>query len=349
MKSQKKPEQQAQIAAIKARLNKAIDAAGFKMNPLTEAINNSDFTFDVNYNTVKKLLNTNTDAIDICTLIAICRFLNLDTSYILSPPETPDPEVNIPSNTSKFKHLDDPLYLGHFYGYFYSPNPTSNRLLSFELEMKNEKKKASAVLEYVYRSMTGTDSLPDSTVLRGVPIHDTVHDNVFIQLTNDQGNVCYFYFARQVLLRRELYFRRGVMITSSIQGPQPPLVENFVMFSRKVPKSKEIYIPGLLADISSTFYVSESALNKLRNEKSVVAKFYQEFEYLLTHDRNDAYYPIDEQNILSCVSPKMNRFDIIKALLLLKGESTSAKRYVYDEGDIYGSFADRYLTISDND
>ena len=148
MKSQKKPEQQAQIAAIKARLNKAIDAAGFKMNPLTEAINNSDFTFDVNYNTVKKLLNTNTDAIDICTLIAICRFLNLDTSYILSPPETPDPEVNIPSNTSKFKHLDDPLYLGHFYGYFYSPNPTSNRLLSFELEMKNEKKKASAVLEY---------------------------------------------------------------------------------------------------------------------------------------------------------------------------------------------------------
>lgn len=34
MKSQKKPEQQAQIAAIKARLNKAIDAAGFKMNPL---------------------------------------------------------------------------------------------------------------------------------------------------------------------------------------------------------------------------------------------------------------------------------------------------------------------------
>ena len=89
------------------------------------------------------------------------------------------------------------------------------------------------------------------------------------------------------------------------------LFRSFVMFSRKVPKSKEIYIPGLLADISSTFYVSESALNKLRNEKSVVAKFYQEFEYLLTHDRNDAYYPIDEQNILSCVSPKMNRFDII--------------------------------------
>ena len=347
MRSQKKPEQQAQIAAIKARLNKAINAAGFKMNPLTEAINNSDFTFDVNYNTVKKLLNTDTDAVDICTLIAICRYLNLDTSYILSPPDTPDPEVNTPSSTSKFKHLDDPLYLGHFYGYFYSPNPTSKRLLSFELEMKNEKSKSSAVLKYIYRSMVDTDSNTEPTVLRGTPIHDTVHDNVFIQLTNDQGNVCYFYFARQILLKRELYFRRGVMLTSSIQSPRPPLVENFVMFARKVPKSKEIYIPGLLADISSTFYVSESALNELCAKYPIVAKFYQEFEYLLVHDKKEAYYPISEQNILSCISPDMDRFDIIKALLLIKGASTSEKRHVYDEGDIYGPFADRFLTISD--
>ena len=68
-----------QIQAIKERLNEAVTRSKLNINQLTDAINETN-DIEVNYGTVNNVLNTRKDALDLTTVIAICRYLHLDTA-----------------------------------------------------------------------------------------------------------------------------------------------------------------------------------------------------------------------------------------------------------------------------
>lgn len=78
-----------QIQAIKERLNEAVTRSKLNINQLTDAINETN-DIEVNYGTVNNVLNTRKDALDLTTVIAICRYLHLDTAMVLSRPGTKD-------------------------------------------------------------------------------------------------------------------------------------------------------------------------------------------------------------------------------------------------------------------
>ena len=101
-----------QIQAIKERLNEAVTRSKLNINQLTDAINETN-DIEVNYGTVNNVLNTRKDALDLTTVIAICRYLHLDTAMVLSRPGTKD--TTYQSNGSfldsgNFTVLDDPKY-----------------------------------------------------------------------------------------------------------------------------------------------------------------------------------------------------------------------------------------------
>jgi len=339
-----------QIASIKNRLNTIIfDERRMTVYKLRKSIANSPNLYEVNYNTLANTLSLASSALDLLTVVAICRCLNLDTAYILSPPGTPDPgDAGRKASNAKFKMLDDPHYLGLFHGFLYTPNPEKRELIRFDLQLKwDEEKEPSAILTYYDNPVDVHNQVnPDTRIFYGIPYLDTLHSNVFIQFTNSQGDYYYFYYSRQALRSHNMYFRRGIAVTASWITTMDPMTQSFVMFALEVPNSKLHYIPGLLADVSPIFYVSDDDMRRLRSEYAVVDTFFQHFSHILEHDAALAF-PINEENILTSNSADMSRDDIIRALLLLKGASTGLARHVYSEKDVYGSFSKTYLQQPD--
>lgn len=72
-----------QIQAIKKRLNDAVKRTNLNVHQLTDAINQKN-DIEVNYNTIRNVLNYKCDALDLTTVIAISRYLHLDTAILPS-------------------------------------------------------------------------------------------------------------------------------------------------------------------------------------------------------------------------------------------------------------------------
>lgn len=337
-----------QIKAIKERLNKAVFRdLNINANKLARAIADRDDLYDVSYNTLSAMLDLDSTALDLYAVIATCRCLNLDTAYIMSPPGTPEPLTMTERGYEKFSVLDDPRYLGKFYGYLYTPNPERNEIIRFELEIKEVLNTTTATLTYHGKPVDVHNQVQDDTrVLHGTPYRDNLHANISIQFTNDMGDYYFFYYTHQRLRSHDLYFRRGVAITASSVTTTPPLLQNFVLFALEVPQSKMHFIPGLLADVSPVFHITEDRMKELCAEYAIVETFYENFKHILEHD-SQRVYPISEAVILSSPSPKMGKYDIAKALLLLKGASIEPSRHVFDELDTYGAFSKVYLQQPD--
>lgn len=333
-----------QIQAIKKRLTSALDKSGWSTYQLTNEINNQPDSLGANYNTVKNTLDFSSDALDMITVISICRCFHLDTAYILSPPATADLDFTCSQDDGgKFVVLSAPKYFGTFHGFLYTSNHKSKDLVKFKLDLQNSSTGPHATFTYYAQAKTVNGEVKSSErTLYGIPVFDTVHSNIFIQLTNDLGDFYFLYYTRQHFRTQSLYFRRGISITATSLHSHSPLLQNFVMFANPVPDEKMKYIPGLLSEVSPVFRISKPELDKLMKEEPVVAAFYKAYQHILDHDAV-LTYPISETQILSSISPSMDEYDTIKALLLLKDASSSSKRVVYDELESFSAFSKNYL------
>lgn len=336
---------QEQIQAIKRRLNAAVKRSKLNMNQLTDAINNEN-DIEVTYNTVRNTLNPSKDALDTATVIAICRYLHLDTSMIFSPPGTQD--TTLQSNdqylsNGKFTILSDSKYLGTFHGFYYSPNHQSPELVRFDLEIKEKNGNAAATMYYHGRP-TSVEGIPrtDPRILYGTPYVDNLHSNIFLLLTNDSGDFYFLYFNWQHFRSHGLYFRRGIALTPSSLRDNPVLFMNFVLFALPVSDEDIPFVSGLLADVFPSFIISEEKANQLRNTEPLVETFFQQYGYILEHEKQSMYI-VNETQLLATEHPSMSDIDMIKALLLIKDASSSPKRIVYEDIEAFSAFSKNYL------
>ena len=333
-----------QIKAIKNRLNRLVFPDGeTNISRICELIKQTEGLYSVPLNTLYRLFSEQETAADLCALVAVCRCLDLDIAYILSPPE-PNAEKGASGTAAKkFPVLRDPRYLGMFHGFFYTPNPERDELIRFDLELKKTTYTTTATMTYygkpvdVYQQV-----MPDVRILQGTPYLDEFHSNIHIELTNEAGDYYFLYFTRQRLRSHDLYFRRGIAITPSSVSTNAPLLQNFVLFAREVSDDKLTFVHGLLADVSPEFYIEKAKLRQLCEEYPVVQRFYQSFEHILEHDVVSVY-PINEEAILAANQSGLDRSDIVAALLLLKGGSIATRRQVFEDLDAYGTFSKNVL------
>lgn len=130
----------------------------------------------------------------------------------------------------RFSILDDPKYLGKYYGYFYSPKKTNQMIDSFSLELKKENGKTVARLSVDYRSIKNNGQIKIvNKVLEGTPIL-VKPSSIYIVLTEGTGqfNILSFSYVHYNL--NNLYFRRGAMLTHGRDATRQPLMQSFVMF-----------------------------------------------------------------------------------------------------------------------
>ena len=317
-----------QIQAIKQRLNDALDRSKLNINQLTDAINESN-DIEVNYGTVRNVLDRKKDAIDLTTVIAICRYLHLDTAMVLSRPGTKD--TTYQSNGSfldsgNFTVLDDPKYFGKFHGFFYSPNHKSPELIRFELEIIKKNGQTTATMYYHGRP-TSVEGKPytDPRILYGTPYVDARHSTIFLLLANETGDFYFLYFNWQHFRSHGLYFRRGIALTPSSLRDNPVLFTNFVLFALPVDDADIPYVSGLLAEVYPVFWISQEKANQLRAKEPLVETFFQTFGYILEHEKQPMY-TINETQILNTSNSHMEEMDVIKAMLLLFFASTFSSK-----------------------
>lgn len=126
----KSDEKLKQISAIKERLNTELTKfkeMGGSIYALLDILEKK-YKFNLSYDTLNKTLSTgNTTTLDFFCVLALCRYWKLDISYILSPAdskEKPMPAADSMISSMKYKVLDDPAYLGTYYGYLSSNKKT---------------------------------------------------------------------------------------------------------------------------------------------------------------------------------------------------------------------------------
>lgn len=330
----------AQKGAIKARLNKVYTESGFnKYKLLKELINSTGI--ELNYDTLSKTLDFSSNSLDIFCIIAMCRYFNLDIAYILSEPDNPVSAIYNVENqfvSERYSILDDPKYLGKYYGYFYSPKKNSQMIDSFKLELKIERSKTVAILDIDYHSINRDGQMKiTNKVMKGTPIL-AKPSNIYIVFTEGRGqfNILSFSYVHYNL--NNLYFRRGAMITQGRDATRQPLMQSFVMFDKKLSESDMKYVPGFLLLYDSIFHIPAKEMEGLIQEHSEVKNLYNELSYIF-ESNSQQYYKVNETQILASVGNNTPKKDIIKALQILKAHATDAKRIYYPEIDDFSEFS----------
>lgn len=323
-----------QISVIKERLNTELtkyQKMGGSVHALLKILE-EEYHFDLSYDTLNKTLTTgNTTTLDFFCVLALCRYWKLDISYIMSPPnnmEKPMPAADSMVSSMKYKVLDDPAYLGTYYGYL-SSNKKENTDLH-KLCLKIERSKDGSFTAYLtvesrVTGKNGTQALRKE--LHGVPILSTLNQNIAITLTDEIGNFFFLYTNYAEYLTPRVFYRKGIAVTSAATGEREPVMQTFVLFDRPVPEKNLCYIPGLLFPPQDVVTISEDSLNVLAEEFPVVAQLVENFQYLIKEHR-EIIYDINEVSILAEKS-SMSREDRLKALALLKEKSVSADKFFF--------------------
>lgn len=329
-----------QMTAIKNRLLNHFHNSGLSIYKLLEEIKDAS-GFSLNYDTFRKTLDPNSTTLDIYSVIALCRYWNLDLSYILSSPdntEIPMPSTENLVNSSKFSILNDPKYAGTYYGYIHSAKKVFSHIDYFELTISEScgKFQADMVLHAFGTANEGRRTEVQKH-LTGVPIH--VHPNaIFIILTNDAGELFIIFFNYVPYRSNNLYFKLGFLMTCATEISRPVLMQKFALFSQPVPPAKMKYIPGFLLLNDHTFHIPASVVDQLKNTEPSVQKLFDDFGYLLEYSRKDVYC-INESQFLNSYSSSLSSNDIHKALTILKSFASDANRIVITDSTALAEFS----------
>lgn len=331
-----------QILAIKDRLNKAVDQSGLNINKLKDELNNK-YDYEIHYETLSNTLkHSKLKSLDMICVIALCRYFNLDIAYVLSEPDNPALELYASENqfvSERYSILDDPKYLGDFYGYFYSPKQRNDLIDDFHLSLKPEHGKTVARLTVTYHS-TQKNNKPKATQkeLVGTPIL-VKPSSIYIVFTEGNGQFIIFSYSYVVYNENTLYFRRGAMITRGRDANRQPLLQSFVLFKNKLSEQAvKDFVPGFLLLYDSIFHVPAHTVNELSESHSEIAHLLNDYDYIFK--KNLKYtYEINEAQLLASVSKKESKDDVIKALQLLKAHATDATRIYFPENEDISEFS----------
>ena len=338
-------ERKNQFSAIKKRLNKVFDSSGLTINGLKNKLNEG-CDVEINYETLRKTLSFDCSTLDIYCVIAMCRALNLDIEYILSEANNPadtifyEETLHIPEG---FAELNDEKYLQKFYGYFYSSKRNNPSVDTFSLEIRREGARTVATLCITYSSINpgGGERVIGKKILTGRPILIN-SQNIYIVFTGSRGSFYVFSFGYVQYNVRNLYFRRGAILTQGRDTNLQPMLQSFVMFDREVKEESLDVVKGLLLLNDNTFHISSESLNILIEKDENVAKLVSDLKYIFDHNCQ-TYYSVDELQILNSLNGSLSRTDALRALQLMKSYSTDAKRIYFSESDDYSELS-KFLT-----
>ena len=162
--------------------------------------------------------------------------------------------------------------------------------------------------------------------------------------TNNSGDFYILYYDCQPLRTLNLYYRRGIVLTtSSLQGHHP-LIQSFVLLKRNVSASDNIR--GLLGNVDPKFYITKEDMEYLCAQNNDISEFFKKYEYLLKPNCRSVY-ELDEDVLLS-LSNKSEINSLVNVILKLKTKSIIKPRTVYKEHEEFIKYGKEVLQMAQN-
>ena len=299
----------------------------------------------ISYSTFRNTLTAcEKGSADLYTILALCHHWHIDTSFIFSAPEVDEermPPISdmISLSNGNFVILDDAGYMGKFYGYMHSQNTNYKKhLVEFELIIGEENGRVEATMNYVGPS-------GNKRVFHGIPIRSTKRSTIFIIFTMEDGNYFIFQYGYKKYAIRNLYYRKGLALTTS-SVTYNPMVQSFVLLERSIIERKKKYIDGILPLADSEFYISKNEYQALVNSIEVVKKFDERLSFLFSMDE-DIVYQISENQIYDTLQKRsyqdIDLEEVSSALNVLKDHSLAPTRLQYGNCQPAAAFARRFL------
>lgn len=300
-------------------------------NKLFNAINGQPY--EINRTTLTKSIE-GPGSLNLMCVISLCKRFNIDPAWLFAHPDVNDDEFSEMNFTEgkRFQEFNDQHYNGPFFGYCYSQKSVSYEIDSFTLNISSENKKANLKI------CINKDSIREYI---GTPIL-VAPDTVYILFKSDLGEYIFMTFTYAEYKTARMYYRRGAFSTHSREQKRCPLIQNFVLFDRKIDMDEEHQklISGLLSINSDIIHIPEERFKAICEDE----KIKKTFDSLLSIDgspvtfRPHQYYTINESSFIKAINPD-NIKEAVYTLLLLKSVSTDPKKISYPDNEIYSKFS----------
>lgn len=340
-----------QYNAIKERLikhfNHLQEQQGLTISAVQLQLASADDGFDVSYTALRDVLTPNNNKVpNLCIIIGLCRIWHLDYAEILASPESgTEISPSLDALTAKSKVLDDPKYLGTYYGYMYSRNKKRTEIASFELSLKKIGTSVNAQMHlHTTPSTVSGERKPFRQTFTGTPLLLNKVNIIFLLLTSESGDFYSLYFDYQTYNFDRLYFRKGIAITTE-SNSNKPMFNNFLLFQKPINKTKrEKIFPGMLKIIDTTFVVPKKHIDAFIKNNHLHKLLHKYCDPIERKYRE--VYLIKPKQLLDNVENELDNDEIIEAmqfLFTLQGLSLSPERIEYSNLDGLPGFAKKYL------
>ena len=254
-----------------------------------------DMGISISEQTFDSLFDPQSDrsSIDISTVVAICKELDLNISQVLAYPEETILDNKNERQFNKFedyfKVLNDKNYNGTFYLYFFRTSGTDtsfsqeypNTLLKTEDLMEGtlsfdiqENGGSIAKLDYIqWISRFDNTTEPKKKNATCIPMLSTENNNVYLRFVDNDGRVYQIVFDKQSFYSGECYFRIAGMFIESADHGHFPIFQKMLLLRKQLGSEHYDYIKGILNINSDTIIISNSILSDLAHNDPEIQKF----------------------------------------------------------------------------
>lgn len=313
-----------QIQVIKLKLLSIIEKKGINNYSLYNKIINSNLQYDFSFNTFNSTLSLSNNTLNICVVLAICNYYNLDKEQIFASPEMTStkcnitPDYNIYIKNRNLSVFDDYIYYSNYYiGYLYSPNYENNTRRTFELEFCHFDK----TTKFHYMLNENPDN--QDNIYSGIPIELKKEHSVFIPLINYNGDYCLLFFHKQLFqVATDVKCIQGFCIMPSTFYERKFIIQKFVMYDKSKPNMlNDNIINELLKFDRESCKIECDTLYKLALDNENVKWFYDEFKSLLDYKKIE-FYNIDFNEFFSIAYRKLKNRDTIDDIFSILGSNS---------------------------
>ncbi len=302
--------------------------------------------FTVSYNTICDVLaedgNRTGSTPNLHLVLGLCRYWNLDYATILAPAKVEKKVIPVENAlVAKTEVLDDESYSGTYYGYMYTKNIKRTEIVEFELniDMRGDSTKATLKVYNITDKVNG-DPLDYVSIYKGTPLLHTKKGIISMTLVDEGGIFYSFYIDYRHYNVDKLYYRKGIAITTESETDKP-LMNNFVLFQKRVSKEKRNkLIPGLLPIVGDSFIITKEDMDSFAKD-SKMKEFFDDYSYNWL-GKDKPMYKIRVSHILKSIedeNDEKERFRVIEALLRLKEKAQAPVRIEYTNPEGMPGFA----------
>lgn len=356
------------VKEIKRRLNKALEAS--KLSPTQLKVKLEEkYGFNINKNTLQVLFDESKPNMDYACLVTTCAYFDFNYDKLLKPESLIDEEeyeglgekasklvelekeleANKPTDPflrsmygvkNKFTILRDEGYMGEYKGFIFAPTRRGG-ICEFDLSIQKDSE-GNAYAKLVRKDA----SKKNRYEYQGIPYYSKAYKIILIFMT-DVKAIGEFYllsfgFHKYRTDNEGLIFRQGLAVTGKSLGSESVVAQNFVLIDCELSGEKMKYVPGLLKTPNNEFCIPVDVANELAEENIEVKQLLHEFSTTLKQATRMMYI-LNEDEIISNTRTSLSDHDKIKALLLLKAQSTVAEKYYYDADSKFSGFGKGYL------